>query len=231
MNPNPTTHDYDAYISQLLAPEDDVLQATREEMQRAGLPQINVSASQGQTLHLLTRLIGAKRVLEIGTLGGYSAIWMARALPADGHLLSLEVDAHHASVARRNIENAGLNHQVEVRLGAASDTLRRLHDANEAPFDLIFIDADKDAYPQYLELGLPLLRDGGLLLADNTLSPEVLEGRASPGILRYNALAASHPLLVSTLIPVLRGRGVGGVMISIKQSPQPDAANTILPAT
>ena len=159
--PEKSMEQYDHYINQLFAVEDDVLQATRAAMQQAGLPSINVSASGGQLLHLLALMSGAKRILEIGTLGGYSAIWLARALPADGKLISLEIDEHHANVARRNVAQAGLAEKVEVRVGPALATLTAMEQTGEAPFDLIFIDADKDGYVAYLPKAVALVREGG----------------------------------------------------------------------
>ena len=212
-----TSPDFDDYISRLFAPEDDALRATREEINRESMPRIYVSPSEGKTLHLLALLVRAKRILEIGTLGGYSTTWLARALPEDGQLIPLEIDSHHAAVARRNLERAGLSEKVEVRLGPAAQTLKHLQASDELPFDLVFIDADKDGYPQYLELSLPLIRDGGLILADNTLSPAVLDPQADTGITRYNKAVAAHPNLVSIIVPVLRSRGIGGLLISIKK--------------
>lgn len=210
------------YINKLFAPEDDALISTREEMQRQGVPGINVSASEGKLLHLLALLSGAKRILEIGTLGGYSTIWLARALPPDGKLISLEIDPHHAQVARHNLENAGMAHRVEVRVGPAAETLKQLQTSGEPPFDLVFIDADKDGYPQYLELSLPLIRDGGLILADNTLSHAAMGSGADTGIDLYNTTVAAHPDLVSIIAPVLRGRGgIDGLLISIKGRSNP----------
>ena len=152
--PEKSMENYDHYISHLFAPEDAALQATRAAMQQEGLPGINVSASGGQLLHLLALMSGAKRILEIGTLGGYSAIWLARALPADGKLISLELNEHHADVARHNLAQAGLATKVEVRVGPALATLAAMEQAGEAPFDLVFIDADKDGYVAYLQLSL-----------------------------------------------------------------------------
>ena len=215
--PEKSMQNYDHYISQLFAVEDDLLQATRAAMQQAGLPQINVSASGGQLLHLLALTSGARRILEIGTLGGYSAIWLARALPADGKLISLEIDEHHAEVARHNLAQAGLDTKVEVRVGPALATLTAMEQAGEAPFDLIFIDADKDGYVAYLQKAVALVRDGGLILADNTLPDEVLTATAESGTKRYNAAVAAHPALVSSIVPVLRRQGLDGLTISVKR--------------
>ncbi len=215
--PEKNMENYDAYISGLFAVEDDVLRATRAMMQQAGLRPINVSATGGQLLHLLALMSGARRILEIGTLGGYSAIWLARALPADGKLISLEIDEHHATVARHNLAQARLADKVEVRVGPALATLTAMEQAGEAPFDLAFIDADKDGYVDYLAKAVALVRDGGLILADNTLPDEVLVATGDSGTKRYNAAVAVHPALASTIVPVLRRQGLDGLTISIKR--------------
>lgn len=211
--------EYDHYITQLFAAEDDVLRDTRAAMQEAGLRPINVSPSSGQLLHLLVLLSGAHRILEMGTLGGYSAIWLARALPADGKLVSLELDEQHAAVARRNLAAAGLEGKVEVRTGPALATLADMEEAGEAPFDLVFIDANKEDYVAYLHKAVALTRDGGLILADNTLREDVLDGTLQSGASQYNAAVAAHPALASTIIPVLRREGFDGLTISLKRAP------------
>jgi predicted O-methyltransferase YrrM len=219
--PQPSFEDYDAYIGDLFALEDEVLQGTRKEMQAAGLRPINISPTGGRLLQLLARMIGAQRILEIGTLGGYSAIWLARALPPGGKLVSLEIDEHHAAVARRNLAAAGLAAVVEVRVGPALTALAAMQQAGDAPFDLAFIDADKDGYVAYLEKALALVRDGGLILADNTLRPEMLDPAGDGGAKRYNAAVGIHPGLFSTIVPVLRSEGLDGLTISIKQALPP----------
>ena len=214
-----TPHNYNEYVSPLFAAEDDALRLARETTKAEGLPEINVSASEGKTLHFLALLSGARRILEIGTLGGYSAIWLARALPDDGRMISLEIDPHHADVARRNIDRAGLSGKVEVRVGPAGETLAKMHAAGEGPFDLVFIDADKDGYVEYLNLTVPLTRDGGLILGDNTLPDAVLDPAGDSGTKRYNAAVAAHPGLVSTLLPMLRRiEGMDGLTVSIKRT-------------
>ena len=213
-----TTQNYDRYITELLASEDEALVAARKTMEREGLPGISVSASEGKVLNILTRMIGAKRILEIGTLGGYSAIWMARAMPEGGKLISLELDPHHADVARRNLDRAGLSEKVEVRVGAALDSLAQIAREGGEQFDLVFIDADKDGYIDYLEKSLPLVREGGLILADNTLPDAVLNPAADSGTKRYNAAVAAHSELTSALLPVLRSDGIDGLLVSIKAS-------------
>ncbi len=213
-----STHAYDQYISALFAPGDAVLHDALADMKRENVPGINVSASEGKLLHVLALLSRPRRILEIGTLGGYSAIWLARALPEDGKLISLELDPHHADVARRNIERAGLSRKVEIRVGPALDSLTRMTADGEAPFDLLFIDADKDGYVDYLRLAAPLVRAGGLILGDNTLPDAVLDPAGNSGTKRYNASVAAHPDLVSIIVPVLRSRGIDGLLISVKKS-------------
>ena len=210
------TRAYDDYIATLFAPQDQALSGALEEMERANLRSMNVSAVEGQLLHLLALTVGAKRILEIGTLGGYSGIYLARALPEDGQLITLELSPHHADVARQNFNRAGVAHKVEVQVGPATESLKRMTDGNEPPFDLIFIDADKGSYPEYLRLSLPLLRDGGLLLGDNTLRGVL--GREDSGTVRYNAAVAETPELTSVVIPVLRHRGIDGLTVSLKRS-------------
>ena len=142
--------EYDRYISALFASEDDALKSARSQMQREGMPEINVSASSGKLLQVLARIIGAHRILEIGTLGGYSTIWLARGMATGGSLITLEANPRHAEVARLNIARAGFADRVEVRIGPARDTLPQLATEGRSPFDLIFIDADKENYAEYL---------------------------------------------------------------------------------
>src|ERR1700731_4063200 len=146
----------DQYIMDILVPSDAALDAALEASDAAGLPAIQVTPNQGKLLHLLARLQGARQILEIGTLGGYSTIWLARALPADGRLITLEADPKHAEVARANLTRAGLDNIVELRLGRALDTLPQLAAEGRGPFDLIFIDADKPGYPDYFTWALKL---------------------------------------------------------------------------
>ncbi len=211
---------YNAYISDLFAPEDTVLKDTLSEMERENIPRINVSAAEGKLLQILALTVGAKRILEIGTLGGFSGIHFARVLPEDGKLITLEIDPHHAEVARRNFERAGIGNKAEVRVGSASETLRRLVASGEPQFDLIFIDADKDGYAEYLSLSLPLLREGGLLLGDNTLPGAVLTLEES-GTKRYNAAVAQCSELISIVIPILRRNALDGLTVSFKRSSEP----------
>jgi caffeoyl-CoA O-methyltransferase len=210
------TQAYDNYIASQFAPQDAALSETVAEMEREKIPGINVSATEGRLLQVLALAVGAERILEIGTLGGYSGIHLARALPDDGRLITLEIDPRHAEVARRNFERAGVARKVDIRVGPASETLGQLAAAGEPPFDLIFIDADKDGYVEYLRQSLPLLRDGGLLLGDNTLPDAVLTPEES-GTKRYNAAAADRVELTSVIVPVLRRHGLDGLTVSVKR--------------
>ena len=158
-------NDVDAYIEDRLVGEDEALSATIRESAAAGLPAIAVSAAQGKLLHLLAMSIGAKRILEIGTLGGYSAVWMARALPADGKLVSLEIDPRNAEVASRNIARAGLSDKVEILVGPAISRLPAL----QGPFDVAFIDADKESNADYFDHAVRLSRPGGVIVVDNVV--------------------------------------------------------------
>ena len=211
------THAYETYIASLFAPQDSDLTAAITEMERDGIPMINVSPTEGKLLQVLALSVGAKRILEIGTLGGYSGIHLARALPDDGRLITLEIDQHHADVARRNFERAGVANKVDIWIGPASKTLRKLAGAGEPQFDVVFIDADKDGYTEYLQLSLPLLREGGILLADNTLPGAVLTQEES-GTKRFNAAVAKFPELTTIIIPVLRQGGMDGLTVSFKRS-------------
>ncbi|BCM89930.1 putative O-methyltransferase/MSMEI_4947 [Abditibacteriota bacterium] len=215
----PSNRTYNDYIASLFAPQDTALAETVAQMQRENVPAINLSPAEGKLLQVLAILVGAKRILEIGTLGGYSGIHLARTLPEDGRLITLELDPHHAEVARRNFESAGVENKATVHVGPAADTLRQLAEESEPPFDLIFIDADKESYPQYLELSLPLLREGGLLAADNVLSHSTLDARSDNDIDRFNSAVASHPDLISIIVPTLGNRGgMGGMMVSVKRT-------------
>jgi len=209
----PSLVDYDNYINRLFAPDDETLNGALAAMDAAGLPSIQVSPNQGKLLYLVTLIHGAKRVLEIGTLGGYSTIWLARALPADGVLISLELEAHHADVARSNVARAGLSDRVEIRTGSAAESLRAMIAAGESEFDIVFIDADKPSYVEYLELSLQLVRPGGLILADNALSHNAITESPESPMHCYNAAVAAHPELESVIVPALKN-GVDGLVIS-----------------
>ena len=206
----------DEYVEDLFVPPDDALSRGLEDAEAAGLPSISVSPNEGKLLHLIARMARASRVLEIGTLGGYSTIWLARALPPDGRLITLELSPRHAEVARANLARAGVADRVEIRVGPASASLRALVESHEPPFDLVFIDADKEGYPEYLDLSLRLVRPGSVILGDNTLR-RVFEDPSEPGvqgIKTFNERIASHPRLDSLILPIIRGH-LDGLSISI----------------
>ncbi len=205
----------DRYFGDLFVPSDPVLEAALEASAAAGLPAHQVSRSQGKLLWLLAQVQKAQTILEIGTLGGYSTIWLARALPADGHLISLEVDPTCAEVARANIARAGLADLVEVRLGPALDSLAQLVTEGHAPFDLIFIDADKRNNPGYLTWALKLSRSGTLIIADNVIRDGAVLDAASEdpsvqGIRRFNELVAAEPRLSATVVQTVGSKGYDG---------------------
>ncbi|MBN9387440.1 MAG: O-methyltransferase [Chloroflexi bacterium] len=214
----------DDYLEDLFVPKDPVFAETLAEMDRNGLPGINVSANEGQLIYMLTKLSGARKVLEVGTLGAYSTIWIARALPPEGRVITLEYSPKHAEVARRNLERAGLSDLVEVRVGAGLDTLPKIAAAGEGPFDLFFIDADKTNYPGYLDWALKLSRPGSLILSDNLLRNGSVMNAGQPGsdesndiIAGYNRQLATDPRLESIIIPLSRGH-VDGLGVSIVKS-------------
>ncbi len=199
----------DAYIERLFAPQDEALEAAVRESQRAGLPEIHVSPNEGRLLQLFAEMVGARRVLEIGTLGGYSAINLARGMAEDGALISLEIDERHAEIARQNVERAGLGGRVEIRVGDARELLAELAENNEGPFDLVFIDADKEGYPEYLEWALGLTRPGSLILGDNTIwGGSVLDPQDAPtrAIRDFNEKIARDPRLLAIVLPLMRER-------------------------
>ena len=208
--------DIDAYVEGLFALPDEVLEAALRESRRAGLPEINVSPNEGRLLQLFAELVGARRILEIGTLGGYSAIHFARVLPEDGTLISLELEERHAEVARVNVERAGLAHKVEVQAGDARELLAALAENDAGPFDLVFIDADKEGYPEYLEWAMHLSRPGSLVLADNTvrggsvLDPQDGAARATR---EFNERVAGDPRLSGIVLPLIRKR-IDGITIA-----------------
>ena len=206
----------DSYVEGLFAPPDPALEGALRRSREAGLPEIQVSPAEGTLLRLLSEIAGAKRILEIGTLGGYSTIHLARALPEDGLLISLEVDERHAGVARENIAGAGLEGAVEVRVGDARRQLARLVEEGEGSFDLTFIDADKEGYPEYLEWGIRLSRPGSLILGDNAIrGGSVLNAGddASRAIRKFNEKLARDSRLSAIVLPLIRER-IDGLAIA-----------------
>lgn len=211
--------DVDDYFSTQLALEDDALQAALRDSEAAQLPQISVTPAQGKLLQLLAQIHGARTVLEIGTLAGYSTIWLARALPADGRLISLEYNPKHAEVAARNIARAGLDKLVEVRVGAALETLPQLADENPPPFDLVFIDADKANNAHYVEWALRLTSAGSLIIVDNVVRGGRVADAASddPDVRGTRAaieLIGSHPRLSGTAIQTVGSKGYDGFALA-----------------
>jgi predicted O-methyltransferase YrrM len=209
----------DRYIEQLFNPHDEALAQNLQHAQAAELPTLNVSPNEGKLLYLIAKMAGAKRVLEVGTLGGYSTTWLARALPSEGKVITLELDEKHAAVARQNLDRAGVADRVEVRAGRAADTLRRMVDQQEAPFDLIFIDADKPSYVEYLDLSLRLSHAGTVILADNLIRngrvmAEQPPDESSRGARAYNNALATNQRLESIILPIIR-ENLDGLSISI----------------
>jgi predicted O-methyltransferase YrrM len=214
----------DRYLGDLLAPADSALEAALAASAAAGLPAINVSPVQGKLLHLLARAIGARNVLEIGTLGGYSTIWLARALPEGGRLISLEADARHAEVARANIARAGLQGIVEVRLGMALDTLPGLATERREPFDFVFIDADKPNNPAYFDWALKLSRPGSIIIVDNVVREgDVIDADSDSstvqGVRHVLERLAAEPRVSATAIQTVGAKGYDGFAIALVTSP------------
>ncbi|MES9557140.1 O-methyltransferase [Streptomyces sp. NPDC088190] len=210
----------DDYFNGLLVGPDEALDAAVENSDAAGLPAIQVAANQGKLLNLLARLQGARTVLEIGTLGGYSTIWLARALPEGGRVVTLEADPAYAEVARANIERAGLADVVEIRVGRALDTLPELAAEGHGPFDVVFIDADKPSNPDYLAWSLKLTRPGSLIVADNVVRDgEVVDATSEDpkvqGVRRFTELVAAEPTLTATALQTVGGKGYDGLMMAL----------------
>ncbi|MFE4961428.1 O-methyltransferase [Streptomyces sp. NPDC056660] len=211
--------DVDFYFTSHLSPDDEALQAALRESEANALPHVNVTPNQGKLLQLLAQVQDARSILEIGTLGGYSTIWLARALPEDGRLISLEYSARHAEVAVRNIARAGLERLVEVRVGPALESLPKLADENPAPFDLVFIDADKVNNPHYVEWALRLTRTGSLIIIDNVVrGGRVVDADSSePDVVGTRAaieLIAAHPRLSGTAIQTVGSKGYDGFALA-----------------
>jgi predicted O-methyltransferase YrrM len=213
-------NEVDRYFTERLGLDDDVLAAAQRDCQAAGLPPISVSAPQGKLLQLLALSIGARSILEIGTLGGYSAIWMARALPPGGRLVSLEIDARHAKVAAGNLERAGVAGKVSVRLGPALETLPKLEREGAGPFDLVFIDADKPSNPQYVEWAVRLARPGALIVLDNVVrAGKVIAGESGDpvvqGVRRAMDVLAGDARLSATAIQTVGTKGHDGFALAL----------------
>lgn len=214
-----TWTEVDRYITGLLVPPDSALEAALEASAQAGLPAINVAPNQGKLLMLLAQLHGARTILEIGTLGGYSTIWLARALPPGGRVLSLESVPKHAEVARENIARAGLAQTVEVRLGSALDTLPQLVAEGQGPFDLTFIDADKENTAEYFKWALKLSRPGSLIITDNVVRRGAVADAASTdarvqGMRRFFEAVAAEPRVSATALQTVGSKGYDGLALA-----------------
>ena len=212
-------NDVDDYFTTLLAPADEALTAALRDSDAAGLPPIHVAPNQGKLLHLLAQIQGARRILEIGTLGGYSTIWLGRALPADGRLITFEYDPTHAEVARGNLARAGLDKIAEVRVGPALESLPKLAEENPEPFDLVFIDADKVNNPHYVEWAVKLTRPGSLIIVDNVVRGGTVADADStdPSVRGTRAaleLIAAHPKLSGTAIQTVGSKGYDGFALA-----------------
>ena len=219
MNPEIWTA-VDRYYEKLLHADDTVLDAALEASVAAGLPDIQVSGTQGKFLNLIARLSGARRILELGTLGGISAIWLARALPEDGRLVTLESEPAHVAVARANLARAGFEPRVEIREGLALETLTSLQRERAEAFDLVFLDADKENYPNYLPALMPLTRPGTLIVADNVVrggevvDPESPDARVQ-GVREFNRLLAADSRIDATVLQTVGVKGYDGFVIGI----------------
>ncbi len=210
----------DGYICDLLVAPDQALDAALERSDAAGLPQINVAPNQGKLLHLIARIHGARRILEIGTLGGYSTIWLARALPPDGRLITLEVEPKHAEVAQSNIERAGLAGVVTIRLGRAADTLAELKAQDSDPFDLVFIDADKTSGADYFSSALDLTRSGSVIIVDNVVRAGAVidatsDDPAVQGTRRLNDVMAAEQRVSVTEVQTVGIKGYDGFALAL----------------
>jgi len=210
----------DKYINDLLVDEDDALLATEISIKEANIPQISITPNQGKFLHILAKLCNAKKILEIGTLAGYSTIWLARALPGAGRLITLEFDPRHAAVAQRNITRAGLDAIVDIRIGKALDVLPQIEKEGMGPFDMIFIDADKSPYAEYFQWALRLSRTGTLIIADNVIREgKVLDPNSTDemvkGVQRFNNVLAKNTAVTATIIQTVGTKEHDGMAIAV----------------
>jgi len=221
---NETWTRVDQYLAGQLLPPDDALDAALRSSDAAGLPSINVSPTQGALLQMFARLCGARRILEIGTLGGYSTIWLARGLPPGGRLITLEADEQHAAVARANIGRAGLAAVVEIRVGRALDSLPVLARESRAPFDLTFIDADKVNTPEYFLSALGMSRPGSVIIVDNVVRNGAVADASTTdasvrGMRRFFELLKSEPRVTATAVQTVGGKGYDGFAVALVVDP------------
>jgi len=207
------------YIAGQLIPPDPALESARDANAAAGMPAIDVTAAEGKFLHLLARMAGARRILEIGTLGGYSTIWLARALPEDGRLITLELEPKHAEIAQANLERAEVAGRVEIRIGPALESLEKLGKNGTQPFDLIFIDADKSNNANYLKWALRLSRPGSIIIVDNVVRDGRIvnagdDDRDIQGSRRLFEAIAAEPRLIATALQTVGSKGYDGFAIA-----------------
>ena len=210
----------DHYLDEVVVGSDPALAAALDDVVKAGLPAISVSPTQGKLLHILARMVGARRIVEVGTLGGYSTIWLARAVPADGVVVTLEIDPRNAAVAGASVRRAGLGDRVDIRVGRAAETLAALVAEDVEPFDMVFLDADKRSNPEYLSWALRLTRVGGVIVIDNvvrkgavvdadTTDPDIT------GTRRMHEMFAQEPRLLATAIQTVGSKGYDGFAIAL----------------
>lgn len=215
-----TWSEVDRYFADLFVPADTALEAALADSAAAGLPAINVAPVQGKLLYLLARSHRVRTVLEIGTLGGYSTIWLARALPDDGRVVTLEIDPKHAAVAQQNFDRAGVSGKIDLRVGSAHETLPQLHAAGAGPFDLVFIDADKVSTPAYLEWALKMTQPGSLIIVDNVVRNGAVTDAASTddgvrGVRAALDAMAQHPNLITAAIQTVGQKGYDGLAFAL----------------
>ena len=210
----------DRYITDLIVPSDPILDAALADAHAAGLPNIQVAHAQGKLLAIFAQMIGARSILEIGTLGGYSTIWLARTLPADGRLISLEIDPKHGEVARKNIARAGLDRIVEIRLGRAVESLAKIAEEKLSPFDLVFIDADKPSNTEYFQWALKLTHPGSVIIVDNVVRHgQVVDASSTDdavqGVRRFMDVLAAEKRVTATAVQTVDVKGYDGFAIMI----------------
>ncbi len=219
-----TAHEFsavDQYIENLCIPHDEIFEQALRDATDAALPPIQVSPNEGKLLYLLAKISGARRILEIGLLGGYSTLWLAKALPADGRIVTLEIDDKHARVARKNFERAGLLSKIDIHVAPALKSLELLVQRGEPPFDLVFIDADKEGYPAYLDWTLRLTRPGSLILADNVIRDGKVaqDNPTDPmvkAVQKFNKQLAANPNLETIILPIFREKLDGLAIARVK---------------
>jgi predicted O-methyltransferase YrrM len=210
----------DHYIADLLGGEDIHLQQTIDSIRTGDIPQISVSSNQGKFLQVMATLCGATRILEVGTLGGYSTIWMARALPPGGKMVTIELNAHHAEVAQKNFDDAGLSKKIELKIGKAAEVLEKMIAENEEPFDMIFIDADKPPYTEYFGYALSLARPGTLIICDNVIREgKILDENSQDenvkGAQRFNIMLSRNKKVTATILANVGVKEYDGMAIAV----------------